>query len=79
MVLIYGGPKGGTPVMLAHPQTALDLPLRALIREGEDGRAFLTFHPIVPCLISMGIPAELARPMEAAQRILVEAIAPENP
>jgi uncharacterized protein (DUF302 family) len=28
-VLIYGHPKGGTPIMLAAPLVALDLPLRA--------------------------------------------------
>lgn len=78
VVLIYGGPKGGTPVMLAHPQAALDLPLRALIREGEDGRVFVAFHPIVPHLISMGAPVELARPLQTAQHILFEAIVPEN-
>ncbi len=36
-VLIYGNPKGGTPVMIAAPLAALDLPLRVLVREREDG------------------------------------------
>ena len=36
-VLIYGHPKGGTPLMLASPFVALDLPLRVLVREREDG------------------------------------------
>lgn len=30
-VLIFGNPKGGTPLMLAHPDLALDLPFRVLI------------------------------------------------
>jgi uncharacterized protein (DUF302 family) len=31
-VLIYGNPKGGTPLMLAAPDFALELPLRVLVR-----------------------------------------------
>jgi uncharacterized protein (DUF302 family) len=34
MVLIHGNPKGGTPLMLAAPDFAVELPLRVLIREG---------------------------------------------
>lgn len=79
VVLIYGAPRGGTPVMLARPHTALDLPLRALVREGGDGRAFVAFHPIVPHLTSRGTPIELARPLEPAQRLLAGAIAVEGP
>ena len=37
-LLIYGHPKGGTPIMLAAPRAALELPLRVLVREDADGR-----------------------------------------
>lgn len=33
IVMLYGNPRGGTPIMLAAPHTALDLPLRVLVRE----------------------------------------------
>lgn len=36
-ILIYGNPKGGTPIMLAAPLTALDLPLRVLVRSARMG------------------------------------------
>ena len=36
-VLIFGSPKGGTPVMLAAPAAAIDLPLKALVSEDEKG------------------------------------------
>jgi uncharacterized protein (DUF302 family) len=35
-VLVYGNPKGGTPLMLAAPDFALELPLRVLVREDPD-------------------------------------------
>lgn len=38
-VLLFGNPKGGTPLMEKHPDLALDLPLRVLVRQGADGKA----------------------------------------
>jgi uncharacterized protein (DUF302 family) len=43
-LLIFGSPKGGTPVMQATPTAAIDLPLKALISEETDGRVSLTFN-----------------------------------
>jgi len=37
-LLIFGNPKGGTPLMLAAPSTAIDLPLKALVWEDADGK-----------------------------------------
>jgi len=73
-VLIYGHGKGGTPLMLAAPLAALDLPLRVLVRQREDGRAAIAFHPIAALLRRAGVPAELAARLEPAQKILVAAI-----
>jgi uncharacterized protein (DUF302 family) len=75
-VLTYGHPKGGTPLMLAAPLAALDLPLRVLVREREDGRTAIAFHPIAPVLRRAGVPEALATRLEPAQRILVTALAP---
>jgi uncharacterized protein (DUF302 family) len=36
-LLIFGNPKAGTPVMLAAPSAALDLPLKILVAAGADG------------------------------------------
>ena len=48
VVLVYGNPRGGTPIMLSTPQAALDLPLRVLVRERDDGRALVPVHPVAP-------------------------------
>ncbi len=74
MVLIYGHGKGGTPLMLAAPLAALDLPLRVLVREREDGRATIAFHPVAPMLRRAGVPEGLAVRLEPAQRLLVAAV-----
>lgn len=43
-LLIFGNPKGGTPVMLAAPSIAIDLPLKVLVAEDGDGKAWVTFN-----------------------------------
>jgi uncharacterized protein (DUF302 family) len=44
-VLIFGNPRGGTPLMLAHPELALDLPFRVLVRQLPDGQVNVSYHP----------------------------------
>ena len=43
-VLIFGNPKGGTPVMLAAPTAAIDLPLKALAWQDDDGKVWLSYN-----------------------------------
>lgn len=45
-LLIFGNPKAGTPLMLATPTLALDLPLKALIWEDADGAIWLTYNSV---------------------------------
>ncbi len=40
--LLFGNPKAGTPILMATPRAGLDLPLRALAWEAEDGTVWLT-------------------------------------
>ncbi len=74
VVLIYGHAKGGTPIMLAAPQAALDLPLRVLVREDADGRTLVAFHPITPTLLAAGVPEAFASRLEPAQALLIKEI-----
>ena len=75
-VLIYGAAKGGTPVMLAAPLAALDLPLRVLVRAREDGAVSVAFHPIAATLARAGVPPDAAARLAPAQRLLLAALAP---
>ena len=43
-LLIFGNPKGGTPLMVASPTVAIDLPLKALIWEDPGGRVWLSYN-----------------------------------
>lgn len=44
-VLVFGNPGAGTPLMLAHPDLALDLPFRVLISQLPDGQVNVSYHP----------------------------------
>ena len=43
-LLIFGNPKGGTPLMLAAPTIAIDLPLKILIWEDAQGKTWVTYN-----------------------------------
>jgi uncharacterized protein (DUF302 family) len=42
VLLIFGDPKAGTPLMIQHPSIAMDLPLKALVWESADGKVWLS-------------------------------------
>jgi uncharacterized protein (DUF302 family) len=44
VVILFGNPKGGTPLMVARPTVAIDLPLKALVWEDDAGATWLTFN-----------------------------------
>ena len=43
-LLIFGSPRAGTPIMLAAPTAALDLPLKILIHQDNDGKVWITYN-----------------------------------
>ena len=43
-LLIFGNPKAGTPLMLASPSIAIDLPLKILVSEDANGKVWLSYN-----------------------------------
>ena len=43
-LILFGSPKGGTPVMVASPTIAVDLPLKALIWKDTDGKVWVSYN-----------------------------------
>ncbi len=43
-LLIFGNPKGGTPLMLAAPSIAIDLPLKILVAEDDQGKVSVSYN-----------------------------------
>jgi len=58
-LLIFGNPKGGTPLMIAAPSIAIDLPLKILIWEDAQGKVWVTYNTTAYLQERHGLPAEL--------------------
>ena len=43
-LLIFGNPKGGTPLMQANQTMGIDLPLKALVWQDQDGKTWLGYN-----------------------------------
>ena len=59
-LLIFGNPKAGTPLMLAAPSAALDLPLKMLIAEDGHGQVWISWNTPDYLIGRHHLPAELA-------------------
>src|SRR6266516_1217488 len=58
-VLIFGNPKAGTPLMIASPLLALDLPLKVFVWQSEDGRVWVSTTSVAYLKVRYSIPQEL--------------------
>ncbi|MEO6965458.1 MAG: DUF302 domain-containing protein [Acidobacteriaceae bacterium] len=73
-LLIFGNPKAGTPLMLAEPSVALDLPLRVLVSQAADGTTRLSWNDPAWMQQRHGFPKELTANIAAAA-VLAEKVA----
>jgi uncharacterized protein (DUF302 family) len=58
-LLIFGNPKAGTPLMLATPSAAIDLPLKILVWEDMAGTVFVSYNSPEYLRMRHGFPANL--------------------
>ena len=58
-LLIFGNPKAGTPLMLAAPSVAIDLPLKILVWEDGQGRVWLSYNSPAYLQERHGVPEAL--------------------
>ena len=58
-LLIFGSPKAGTPIMLAAPSIAIDLPLKILVREDDAGKVWVSYNSAEYLQQRHGVPQDL--------------------
>jgi uncharacterized protein (DUF302 family) len=68
-LLIFGSPVAGTPLMLAAPSTAIDLPLKILISEDPRGKVWLSYNTPAYLQQRHNFPAELIRNIAAVEAL----------
>ena len=72
-LLIFGSPKAGTPVMLAAPSTALDLPLKILIREDDQGKTWLSYNSPAYLQARHGVPQDMLQTLAVVETLAIKA------
>ena len=60
-LVIFGSPKAGTPLMIAAPSIAIDLPLKILVWEDADGKVWIAYNAPAYLQTRHGLPQELAQ------------------
>jgi uncharacterized protein (DUF302 family) len=72
-LLIFGNPKAGTPLMLAAPSSAIDLPLKILIWEDAQGKVWISYNSPAYLQDRHGLPPELLQNIAVAETVAVKA------
>jgi uncharacterized protein (DUF302 family) len=72
-LLIFGSPEAGTPVMLAAPSVAIDLPLKILIREDSHGKVQVSYNSPAYLQERHGVPEELVRNITVVETLAAKA------
>jgi uncharacterized protein (DUF302 family) len=72
-LLIFGNPKAGTPLMIAAPTLALDLPLKALVWAESEGRVWLSFNSAEYLQQRHNVPENLIGNIAGARKLFEEA------
>ncbi len=73
-LLIFGSPKGGTPVMVAAPTIAIDLPLKALVAEDENGKVSVSYNTPEYLQQRHGVPEELVKNIAGVGALVAKAV-----
>jgi uncharacterized protein (DUF302 family) len=60
-LLIFGNPIAGTPLMLAAPSCAIDLPLKLLVWEDAHGKVWISYNSTEYLRSRHGLPEELLK------------------
>ncbi len=68
-LLIFGSPKAGTPLMLAAPSVAIDLPLKILVWEDAQDKVWLSYNSPTYLQERHGLPPELLQNIAAVETI----------
>ncbi len=73
-LLIFGNPAAGTPLMLAAPTLAIDLPLKLLISEDEGGHTWIAHNSLAYLKERHGVPDALLSKIDVVDRLVGAAL-----
>ena len=68
-LVIFGNPRAGTPLMIATPEVAIDLPLKLLIAETESGETRISYNSVAYLTSRYGLDPELAQNLALIEQL----------
>jgi len=71
-LLIFGNPKAGTPLMLAAPSVAIDLPLKILVWQDAQGKVWLSYNAPAYLQERHGLPQHLLQNIGVVEALVTE-------
>lgn len=72
-LLIFGSPKAGTPLMLAAPSIAIDLPLKILVWEDSRGKVWVSYNSAAYLQERHGLPQEFLQNIAVVETLATKA------
>jgi uncharacterized protein (DUF302 family) len=72
-LVIFGNPKAGTPVMLAAPSSAIDLPLKILVAEDGAGKVWVSYNSVEYLSKRHGLPEAVLPALKAVEGLAAAA------
>lgn len=69
-LLVFGNPKAGTPLMNAAPSAAIDLPLKILVAEDEDGKVWMTYNSADYLQARHAVPPEFLKVLAVVETLV---------
>lgn len=78
VLILFGNPKAGTPLMVARPLAGLDLPLKVLVSEANAGEVLVSFNSTQYILKRHALSAQLGSNIEPAVRLIETALSQQD-
>jgi uncharacterized protein (DUF302 family) len=73
-LVIFGNPKSGTPLMVAAPSLAIDLPLKALVAEDDGGKVWVSYNSPEYLQQRHGVPEDLIKNIAVVGALVAKAV-----
>ena len=73
-LLIFGSPKAGTPLMVASPLLALDLPLKALVWKDKEGQVMVSYNSVTYLTNRYNLPVDLTKNIAGIDALIESAL-----
>jgi uncharacterized protein (DUF302 family) len=73
-LVIFGSPKAGTPLMVAAPTLAIDLPLKALVWQDKDSKVWVSYNRPEYLQQRHGVPDDLVKNIAGVGALVAKAV-----